>query len=367
MRWIYPKWRTGAQRWEWAPARRIDGALVWGASHETQEAAHAAAVELVEKRAAADKAGNLTLRAACERAIERLLANGGSRYTAKGYRHRFGRWFDILNADAPVLAIEADDVEHLKAQRRALHGVGNDCIRTDLVLLQRVFDLAGLKGERNPVRGVERPRVEEPTRSFFTMAEIRALVARIDEPRVATVAMFLASTGVRAYETEHLRPEHVAENGDGTVTVLLHTRKGRRQGTRRIRMGDELAKVARDFAALTPITGAQIAVMFRKWSGRLNEPRLCARSLRRSYATEVAQHVPIHYVQSFLGHTQLTTTQKYLGLDDRLAQAAAERLQTALVGKQPRPRRAPGPKSDGGSATPGTPTRPPDARPGADS
>jgi hypothetical protein len=107
MRWIYARWRETTQRWEWCPAPRIDGILRWGRSYETQEAAFEAAQETIQRHATVTRVGTLTLRGACERAVAKLLADGGSKYTAAGYRARFGRWYEIIAADAPLTAITA--------------------------------------------------------------------------------------------------------------------------------------------------------------------------------------------------------------------------------------------------------------------
>lgn len=377
MRWITPRWRESSKAWEWCPARRIDGKVVWGKSCPTQEAAFEAAKAMESRRRLVANIGDLTLRQACERAVERMLSDGGSDYTAKGYRARFKRWYEILAADAPVMAITADDVEHLKAKRRSEHGVGSNTIRTDLVVLQRVLDLAGLRGDNNAVRGVSRPKVSEPDRPFFTMENVRRLADRMraskkpDAEWHAVVVTFLAITGARAYEIERLRASHVEPSDGGGCTVVLHGAKGKQAAARRVFIDKKLAPVASAFVAeakdAPPLAPTTIATICKRWARELNEPRLSGRVLRRTYATEMARHVPLQYVQRFLGHTQLTTTQKYLGVDPQLAQDAAAQLRSSLVGTGKRQGRARGRKSGGGSATRGTPATRPGARHDADS
>jgi integrase len=372
LRWIYAQWREKTQRWEWAPARKIDGRLVWlGPSNVDPEAAFAVAKNHESVRAIVAKVGETTLSQACDRAVLRLLADGGSEYTAKGYRARFGRWFEILSRDALVTELTADDVEHLKAERRAKHGIGNNTIRTDLVVLQRVLDLAGLAGERNPVRGVSRPKVAEPHRPHFTMAEVRAIARRIRASKLpgaewhATVIVFLAMTGARAHEIERLRREHVVPGKDG-VQVVLHGVKGGKHVARSVFVASGFRSVAerfvRDAKEGPPLAPSTIATICKRWADTLGEPRLSGRVLRRSYATATSFHVPIQYVQSLLGHSQLTTTQKYLGIDPRPGHAAAARLHSELAGRAPRKRRAPARSPRSGSPTQGTPATPPDSR-----
>ena len=374
-RWIYPRWREGKQRWEWAPAPRVDGKLVWGKSHVDPEAAYAAAKDTIARKKVVADVGELTLKQACERAVDRLLADGGSDYTAKGYRARFSRWYEILSENAPVVAITADDVEHLKAKRRGEQGVGSNTIRTDLVVLQRVLDLAGLTGDKNPVRGVSRPKAIEPHRPFLTMDVVRDIAKRIrasgkDEAEWhATVITFLAITGPRAYEIERLRAAHIEDLAGGGVAVVLHGVKGSRKVARRVYVAPGLAHVVRTFVAEAsdkpPLAPSTIATICKRWRRELNMPHLSGRVLRRTFATEVSRHAPLNYVQASMGHSQLTTTQKYLGLDPRLAQAAAEQLHSSLAGTAPPASPPPHPTPAADSATPGTQATPPATHPAA--
>jgi integrase len=374
LRWIYPRWRESPDRWEWAPAVRVNGKLVWGASHAEQEDAFKAAKEIRSRHAVSVAVGEITLRQATEKVVGAMLANGGSEVTAKGYRFRFGKWFEILDPEAPIIAIEPADVEHLKARRRELHGAGGCTVRTDLVLLQRAFDLAGLRGERNPVRGVARPKVIDPHRAYFTMAEVGALVVRIraaGDDAAADLILFLALTGARAWEVGRLRREHVRDTPDGGCVVVLHGTKGKRQAAREVFVAagsaDVVRRLVRDAVHAPPIEPVKIAVVCRRWSRSLGEPRLSGRVLRRTYATANAMALPLHYVQGLMGHTQLTTTQKYLGVDPRLGQAAAVQLHSALAGKPQRASRPRGRRRGGRSATTGTRATRPATRPDADS
>ena len=64
-----------------------------------------------------------------------------------------------------------------------------------------------------------------------------------------------------------------------------------------------------------------------RWTDRLGlegKP-LTARVLRRAYATDMATDTPLRIVMDQLGHSNLSTTQKYLGVDEAAALAAAER------------------------------------------
>lgn len=362
MSWIQCRWRERTQRWEWLPYRRVDGKLLWGSSFATQEAAFEAAKAMVSDHRLTERIGDLTFGQACDRANDQLLADGGSQHTKTGYVSRFRRWHDIIAKDAPITEITSDDIEHFKLERRQKHGVGSGTILKDLVVMQRVFDIAGLTGDRNPVRGVRRPRAEEPDRPFLTMSQVAKILKRIRESEKpgaewhATVIAFLALTGARAFEIEPLRRKHVEETEDGGCCVVLHAAKGKR--ARRVYVAAGSANVVwafvKDATNKPPLDPATIATICKRWKKDLKLPHLCGRVLRRTFATEMDQHVSLRYVQSFMGHSQLATTQKYLGVDPTRARDAAEQLHLSLAGPDRSASRARGRKRAGGSASRGT-------------
>lgn len=362
MRWIQTRWREKAQRWEWLPCRRLDGKLVWGGSYPTQEEAFEAAKNMPAAHARSEKIGDLTLEGACEKANQQLIADGGSEHTKTGYESRFGRWYDILERTALLSEITSEDIEFFKLERRKEHGAGNGTIRKDLVVMQRVFDIAGFTGDSNPVRGVKRPQPIEPDRPFLTMKQVSEVLGKVrnsGKPGAewhATVIAFMTLTGARAYEIERLRHEHVESTDDGGCCVILHGTKGKR--VRRVFIAKGSASIARAFVQgaidKPPLEPTSISTICKRWKNDLKLKHLCARVLRRTFATEMAQHESIHYVQSFLGHAQLTTTQKYLGIDQQRAGGAAEQLHLSLGANDQSEPRAPDPTPDDDSATPGT-------------
>lgn len=362
MRWIQARWREKSQRWEWLPCRRLDGKLVWGGSYPTQEEACEAAKNMPADHARSEKLGDLTFEGACIRANKQLIADGGSEHTKTGYESRFGRWYDILERTALLSEITAEDVEFFKLERRQKHGAGNGTIRKDLVVMQRVFDIAGLTGDSNPVRGVKRPQPVEPDRPFLTMKQITEIIGKIrksEKPAAewhATVIAFLTLTGARAYEIERLRRSDVEETDDGGCCVVLHGSKGKR--VRRVFIAKGSAPIAwhfvKDAADTAPLDPTSIATICKRWKKDLKLKHFCGRVLRRTFATEMARHESIHYVQSFLGHAQLTTTQKYLGIDQQRARGAAEQLHLSLGESDQSEPHAPDQTPDDDSATQGT-------------
>ncbi|MFN3242045.1 MAG: tyrosine-type recombinase/integrase [Planctomycetota bacterium] len=356
MRWIQARWRERAQRWEWLPCRRIDGKLVWGSSYPTQEEAFEAAKRMPEEHARHERIGDLTFGGACDKANQQLIADGGSEHTRTGYVSRFGRWFDILAKDALVSEITSEDIEYFKLQRREKHGVASATIKKDLVVMQRVFDIAGLTGEHNPVRGVRRPKPIDPDRPFLSMKQVAEILDKIRASKKperewhAVVIAFLALTGMRAYELEHLRRKNVETLEDGSCCVVLQGEKGKRM--RRVYIAEGSAWIAHAFVkeavSAPPIAPATIATICKRWKRDLDLPHLSGRVLRRTFATEMDQHVSLRYLQEMMGHAQITTTQKYVGLDQQRARAAAGQLHLSLAGTDRSAPPAPDQSSAGG-------------------
>lgn len=335
---IYPRWSDAQQRWLWRPAIKVDGKLVWGRAFSTQDEAHEAAERMISEASVTSSTGSITLRAAFQRTVSTLLANGGSEFTKKGYEAKFKRFGEILNPDAFASEVTVEHLEVFKIERRKRHKVSSNTIRGDLRILGRVFRLAGIPDDRNPAGLVEAPREEEPDRPFFTLRQVAAIADRIrasGQPEAgfhADLILLLALTGIRAHELERLRAADLVETDDGLV-LTVH---GKTKRVRRVAIpggfGD-LARRALQRAADRPMLAASsISTVCTRWQKRLSEPLLTARNLRRSYATALAECAPLRTVQVQMGHTNLTTTQKYLGARDSVARAAAEQLGRNLLG-----------------------------------
>jgi site-specific recombinase XerD len=336
---IYP--RQTQAGWKWRPAIRVEGDLVWGPSFDTQAQAYEALLGMrAEANVAPRTGGDLTLQESFDRAVQALLDKGGSEHTAKGYRHRIKRFSEILDPAAPVHQVTADDIRHLMRERRRLHQVTSNTLRWDLTLLRRVFKLAGLTGDRNPAACVERPDEKQPARPFLTMqkvGEMEATIRASGKPESefhADLLVFLACTGIRSFEFSRLRTADFEFEPDGSGLIRV---QGKRGGIREVALDAGLSDVARRLSSrcqTQPICPpSTIATILDRWADRLKVPHLNARILRRTFATDMAEHDQnLRLVQDQLGHKQLTTTQRYLGVRRDLLRDAAQRRLGRLRG-----------------------------------
>ncbi|MCR9244576.1 MAG: site-specific integrase [bacterium] len=336
--------------WGWRPAIKVKGALVWGKTFATQAEAFRASQAMRETREEVESrplaAQAMTIADAFEETIQRLLDEDGSEVTARGYRTRFRIWSDFIDPEALVAQVTADDVRALIRSRRTRDKLGANGIRQDLRVLHRVLAVGGFPPDRNPARkrtksdphGVDWPEEKQPDRPFFTMRQIAKAEASIREsgnPAAefhADLIVFLAVTGLRSFELSRLRQGDVefdTERGGGAIRV-----QGKRGGVRRVAFHEQDAPIVRRLlgrAVDGPIIApSSLSTILKRWSKKLDLPGFSARALRRTFATDMADGSDLRTIQSQLGHSQLTTTQKYLGEQPELARAAAERRSQRL-------------------------------------
>lgn len=342
MQGIHPRWIASKKAWHWVPKLKIAGKTVSGRSYPTQEEAFAAFLRMRERGEVITERGDVTLEQAFAITIERLLANGGSDYTARGYRVKFRKWSEILNPSSSVHDITIDDVEWFKAERRRRHGVSNNTVRDNLVILGTVLQHGGVPDARNPARLARRPKADEPERPFFTMPEVYAISERMrqsEQPSAgehADLVLFLALTGIRSFEMERLRADDFVIEPDGGV-VRVRQRKGKANCVREIvfasRWRDLMERIASRCVTDRLMHPSTLSTTLQRWQKRLAEPRLSGRALRRTFGTDWAEHAPLRTVQTQMGHTNLTTTQRYLGARTEVARDAAERSARRMMGE----------------------------------
>ncbi len=346
---IYAIWN--GYEWKWRAAIRIphEPNPVWGKTCSTQKEAHDDYLALADRVQVLENFGDVpTFGQACEQTCEALMDKGGSIHTEKGYRARFKKWGVGIQPQARMHLVKTEDLRSMLRKRREKHGVNNNGIRCDIRLLRRVFNVAGFTGKKNPAKNLEMPAEEMPDRPFYTMDKLANIVERIlakgqeqgslktETEAHADLIIFLAATGIRAFELDRAYARDIDWDDDeqaGAIKV-----KGKRKGIRRVEFDSGLADVIRRLVIRAdggPISLASTtATILKRWSAILNEPDLCARTLRRSYATELVDHAPLQIVQNQLGHSQLTTTQKYLGTRPQRARAASAALLSRLRPEQ---------------------------------
>lgn len=223
-------------------------------------------------------------------------------------------------------------------------------IHADLRALHRVFAVARKANPHlvNPVSDVDRPRVAEVAMDWFGEAEIRELLGRVEyEPDRDLFTLFVL-TGLRRSEVARLRVESVrfttmevivaGKNRTRTVPIrpalegplrrLLARAEvsacpEKRLVPGRVLKDPERAKTKdRETASLLKINAT-----FKLWRDRLGDRRLHPHALRHTFGTAlVRKGVPLDVVMRLMGHSKITTTQKYLHVAGVHSEEALDRL-----------------------------------------
>jgi len=242
-------------------------------------------------------------------------------------------------AMAMMAALEAKGlgIASRKKARSCLRGVLKECWRLGLMKadeLARATDTAAPRGDVLPAGRA------------LTDAECAALwrsaLADLSPSgrRDAAVLALLYSTGMRRNELAHLRLEDYDHD---TGVVRIRHGKGGRQREALVADPEILAVIAvwldlRGPAPgylLTPVISGHVQIRSSPMVGeryRRIVLGLCQRAgilaasphdFRRTVGTRLADRVPLDVVQKYLGHQQITTTQRYVRrYSDTLQQAA---------------------------------------------
>lgn len=247
-----------------------------------------------------------------------------------------------------IESIRQADIERLAAQmqtsgaRNRRSGLAPKSVRNYLGTLSALFTFAQRRGyvRDNPVSLVELPTVEaNPDIRFLTPQEVRAVVDAVGEGPYELIdrTLFLtaAMTGLRLGELRALRWRDVDWSA-GRVRVRRNYVRGR-YGTPKTRRAERSVPLAKEVAAALrvlhqrsgshgpndlvfddPVAGGplndndirdRLRVALR--ASQL-EPSHTFHDLRHTFGTAMAAAgVPMRTLQEWMGHRDLTTTQRY--------------------------------------------------------
>lgn len=181
----------------------------------------------------------------------------------------------------------------------------------------------------------ERKQVKEPKRrppplipSPTEVSQVVAALLSLDERGAALTIASALATGKRLDELRHLRPEAVHADGvdvvpEGGTAADAWTSKNHRQ--RRIPLAEGAVRAVRDFATwrttakgrkgkAVGLSDTWIAEKIDEGCAQCAVPPFRMHDLRRTFATEcVRAGIPVTMVREWLGHRDVSTTERYLG------------------------------------------------------
>lgn len=256
---------------------------------------------------------------------------------------------------ARFAALEATDIRAFMAMRRADDIAGRSLMRAlaGLRSFGRFLEREG-KGKVGALSAIRAPKVAKSLPKPLPMASAKRL-ADADErageereswilARDAAVMALLYGSGLRISEALGLKRREVPRPGEGDVLIV--TGKGNK--TRMVPVLQNVLALVQDYVAMCPyplpaegpiFVGARggplspriIQLAMERLRGALGLPDSATpHALRHSFATHLlSRGGDLRAIQELLGHSSLSTTQAYTGID-------AERLLEVYASAHPR-------------------------------
>ena len=161
---------------------------------------------------------------------------------------------------------------------------------------------------------VDLPPANDRERQHLTPEQLDFLAQKFSE---SLVYRLLRTTGLRG-AGEEMRRLRWSDFRDGVLTISSN--KGNGTVLRQVPVGQETAALleARRQSNEKPIiTSSEIQEFHERWAKvRKKYPHLVPYQIRHSYANLLVKNsVPLHVVKEVMGHSSITTTQRYLHVD----------------------------------------------------
>ncbi|MSM40600.1 MAG: tyrosine recombinase XerC [Geobacter sp.] len=278
-------------------------------------------------------------------AIERFLVylsseRNVSPHTLTAYRTDLHQFLDFVRQERGAAATAAA-VDHLLIRRylaRLMKGQMRSTIGRKLAAIRACYRYLVRQGlvERNPAELVSTPKREKRIPYHLTIDEVTALVEAPDGPetlslRDRAILELLYSSGLRVSELTGLNIASLDLDG-GLVRVL-----GKGGKERIVPLGSHALRALNTYLGALPAATPDRAVFLNSRGGRLTRrsvgrivdrhilrlatmKKISPHTLRHTFATHLLEGgVDLRAIQELLGHSSLSTTQKYTHVNiDRL-------------------------------------------------
>ena len=268
-----------------------------------------------------------------------------SPHTLEAYRRDLDRLIQFLEERKLPAEVQAVSTRHMQAFALSLSSLAPASVHRVLNACSSFFGFAHRQGlvERNPVAGVERPRIPQQIPRAPTICEVRALVAAAATARERCMVLLLACCGLRRSELLNLEVKDLAAD----LTSLI-VRAGKGQQDRVVPIPEQCRGALREHLSdagkwdgLLFTNGAgnrvgntelyRIFLRLLRRSG-LDGASLTPHSLRHYYASQLLRgRADVETVRSLCGHADLRTTARYLHSDDETRQDAVSKLPALTV------------------------------------
>lgn len=266
--------------------------------------------------------------------------------TCKAYESDLRAFVQSLDGRADDLSLRDISTEHIQEFVETLRGLKASTKCRKLDCLSTFFGYVISRGlaDRNPVAGVPRPRGEQPLPKWVPPENIRRLEAVMRGARERAMLLTFVLCGLRKSESTDLD----IANLDEQLTTLRVRGKGAKE--RLLPIADSLHNALRDYLEVRPesdcpalflnqddrrISQQGVQRMMKRWlrDAGLSGKGYTIHSLRHSFATLLIQNqADVRTVQDLMGHSDISSTARYLHADLRDKSEAVDRLAGVLSG-----------------------------------
>ncbi len=259
---------------------------------------------------------------------ERTFLHNVSERTLVWYRVAFKNYQALIPADAAALPAKATLQQFVVALRE--RGIKPVTCNTYLGAMNAFCAWLHQEGHARERVKLQKLRVERRLLTLLDDAQMRALIGykpkTFRQSRVHLAALLILDTGLRISEALHLRNGHI--DCDNLLLKVL----GKGQKERLVPFSPELRRRLYRYQQLKAKKGIKGEFLFAGFEGtrwekrnsttslyllqdKLGLPRFGWHRLRHTFATNYLRHGgDIVRLSMVLGHTQITTTQRYLHL-----------------------------------------------------
>ena len=280
------------------------------------------------------------------------LTEGKSKKSLQYYALILGKIFDKIGKS--IVDIKTDDIRYYLALRQTKDGISQTSADNERRVLNSFYSWAvgEEKLAKNPVARLQVIKGTKKIKKAFSDLEVEKLRASCSTSREKALIEILLSTACRANEVSEMRIELIKDNtakivGKGNKERIVYF-NARAQVALTQYLGErkdgnpfvfpsmrcsvsEIKGCSKDewytekkYVSLTsPISTGTLNNITKRIGKRAGVENVHLHRFRRTAATMALKHgMPVEQVSKMLGHSQLTTTQIYLDLNEDMLREA---------------------------------------------
>jgi integrase/recombinase XerC len=257
-----------------------------------------------------------------------------SPHTVRNYLSDLSQFSSFLTSGGRDQGVDKIDLVTLRAYLAELkkNGLSKTTVARKLATLRSFFQYLTREGwvDQNPARWITAPKKEKRLPKFLTVDEAQRLMGNPRILRDTAILETFYSTGIRISELVSLKKEDIDFHA-GLIRVFG---KGRKE--RIVPIGEKAMTVLQQYLQLfplaegvvfcnakrEPLTTRTIHRIVKQYMRQIDRPSFSPHTLRHTFATHLLEGgADLRSVQEMLGHTTLSTTQRYTHLQvDHLMQ-----------------------------------------------